>query len=119
MLFIQSQADRLNISTLVVIFDQPLWYKASEITAEKKLDIVCPLGGFHTHNLDEVLNEIYAENSVLHILSGKAYTGAKRGYILTDSALSNMLIKEVMSSLEPQHKANPKKIFQDFPRGSC
>ena len=27
-----------------------------------------------------------------------------------------MLIKDIMPSLEPQHKANPKKIFQDFPK---
>ena len=130
MLFIQNQADKLNISTPVVIFDQPVWYKASGIVAEKKLDIVCWLGGFHIlmrfigsicyvmggSGLAEVLTEAYAEKSVLHMLSGKAYARAVRGYILVDSALNNMLIEEVMPSREPEHISNLKKTFQDFPK---
>ena len=51
------------------------------------------------------------------MLSGKAYARAVRGHILVDSALKNMLIKEVMPSLEPEHIANLKKAFQDFPKG--
>ena len=123
MLFIQSQAEKLNVSTAVVTFDQPLWYKASGIIAEKKLNIVCRLGVLHTlmgfigsigyemggSDLEEVLTEFYAENSVLHMLSGKAYARAVRGCILADSALNNMLIEEVMPSLEPEHVANLKK----------
>ena len=92
----------MNISTLVATFDQPLWYKASGIIAEKKLNIVCRLGGFHTllsfidrigygmggSGLEEVLTEVYAEDSVLHMLSGKAYARAMRGYILIGSTLN-------------------------------
>ena len=48
LLFIRSQADKLSIKTPVVTFDQPLWYKASGIIANKGLNIVCRLGGFHT-----------------------------------------------------------------------
>ena len=47
LLFIQRQADQLNIKTPVVTFDQPLWYKAQGIIADKGLNIVCRLGGFH------------------------------------------------------------------------
>ena len=47
LLFIQNQADKLNILTPAATFDQPLMYKASGIIAEKKLDIVCQLGRFH------------------------------------------------------------------------
>ena len=71
------------------------------------------IGGF---GLEEVLTEVYAENSILHIISGKAYARAVRGYILVDSTLNNMLIVEVMSSLEPEHIAELKKVFQDFPK---
>ena len=132
LLFIQSQPDKLNVSIPVVTFDPPLWYKASGIIAEKKLSIVCRLGGFHTlmsfigsvvhvmggSGLEEVLTEICAENSVLHMLSGKAYARAVRGYILFDLALNNMLIEDVMLSLEPEHTVNLKKTFQRFPKGS-
>ena len=69
--------------------------------------------------LEEVLTEVYGENSVLHMLSRKAYARAVRGYIFVDSALNNMFTEEVMSSLEPEHVANLKKAFQDFPKGGC
>ena len=36
--------------------------------------------------IEEVLTDVYAENSVLHMLSGKAYARAVTGYILIDSA---------------------------------
>ena len=88
------------------------------------------MGGFHTlmsfigsigyvmgeSGLEEVLTEVYAAKSVLHMLSGKAYAKAVRIYILVDSLLNNMLIEKVMSSLEPEHIANLKKAFQDFPK---
>ena len=66
--------------------------------------------------LGEVLTEVYAAKSVLHMLSGKAYAKAVRIYILVDSLLNNMLIEKVMSSLEPEHTANLKEAFQDFPK---
>ena len=47
LLFIQSQAKKMNILTPCAAFDQPLWYKASGIIAKKKLNI-CHLGRFHT-----------------------------------------------------------------------
>ena len=91
-------ADQLNI---------PLWYKASGIIAKKKLNIVCRLGGFHTllsfigsigyvmgeSGSEEVLTEVSAGNSVLHMLSGKAYTRAVRGYILVNSDCSEALVE--------------------------
>ena len=53
--------------------------------------------------LKEILTEAYAENEVLQMLSRKAPAGAGREYILVDSTLNNMLIEEVMQSLEPKH----------------
>ena len=44
--------------------------------------------------LDDVLTEVYAENSVLHMLSGKAYARVVTGYIIVDWALDNILIQK-------------------------
>ena len=46
-LYVQSQADKLNIPTPCITFDQPLWKEAVEIIDAKSLNIVCRLGGFH------------------------------------------------------------------------
>ena len=67
--------------------------------------------------LEEVLTQAYTKNSVSHMLSGKAYARAVRGYILVDSALNNMLIEEVIQSLAPENTAILKKAFEDFPSG--
>ena len=129
MLFVQSQAEKLNISTLAVTFDDPLWWKASGIIAETKLDILCRLGRFQSlmsfigsigyvmggSGLEDVFTEVYAADSVLHMLSRKAYTRAEREYIHVDSPLNNMLIEDVMPSLERRHIA--KKALYYFPKG--
>ena len=87
LLFIQKQATYLNIETLVITFDQPLWLKATETIILKSLDIVCRVGGFHLlmsflgsvgkimekSVIEELLQTIYGTNAVSHILSGKAF----------------------------------------------
>ena len=45
--FAIDQAKHLNIETLVLTFDQPLWLKATEIINTKSIKIVLILGGFH------------------------------------------------------------------------
>ena len=96
LLFIQSQATSMNVPTLSVTFNQPLWLKAYEIATSKKLDIVVRLGGFHTlmsflgsigtvmegSGLDRLHELIYASNSVTHIMSGKAVARALRAHFL-------------------------------------
>ena len=128
LLFIQSQADKFNILAPVVTFDQPLWYKASGIKAEKKLDIVCRFGGFHTlvsfigrigyvmggSGLEEVLTEVYTENSVFHMFSGKAYARAVRGYILVDSDLNKMLTEEHFCTNYDGLQASLLETFASF-----
>ena len=42
------QAKKLGIQVPSIIFDQPLWLKASGIIEESNLNIVYRLGGFHT-----------------------------------------------------------------------
>jgi len=101
LLFIIEQANKMNVGTPCVTFDQPLWLKATDIIHTEGLSIICRLGGFHTlmsflgsigtlmagTGLKDVFSEIYAENSVTHMLSGKAIARAIRAHILTASAL--------------------------------
>lgn len=82
--YIQTQAQRLNIPTPCVTFDQALWIKAIEIIKSKSLNIV---GGFHTmmsfvgsigqmmkgSGLEEALETIYGPNAVNHMMSEKLF----------------------------------------------
>ena len=63
------------------------------------------LGGLHTtlsflgsigkfmagSGIEELLAEVYAENSVEHMLSGKAVSRSLRGHVLVDSSLKDLL----------------------------
>ena len=86
LLYLQSQADKLNIPTPCTTFDQPLWNKAVEIIDAKSLDIVCRLGGFHITMsflgsigslregsvLSDLFETVYRFNALTHMMSGKA-----------------------------------------------
>ena len=72
-------------------------------------NIVPKLRGFHTvmsflgsignimegSGLREVLELVYAPNTVPHLFSGKATTRAIRGHFLVDAALQAILLSEV------------------------
>lgn len=107
--FVCDHAKKYN-TTPVITFDQPLWWKAYTMIKNEPEDsllrsIVLRLGGFHTEmsylgcvghlmsgsGLQELLQVVYAQNSVEHMLSGKALARAVRGHLLVDSAL-NMLL---------------------------
>ena len=104
LLFIEEQAKLLNVNTPCVTFDQPLWLKATGIINDANLNI-CRLGGFHTlmsflgsvgnmmkgSGLEELFAEIYAEHSVIHIMSGKTFSRALRAH-LTESALVTLIL---------------------------
>ena len=113
LLFIADQAIKLNV-TPVVTFGQPLYYKAATIIAAEPENsqlkgTVVMLEGFHTRmsylgaigfimadsGLSEVLEKVYACNSVKHMLTGKAIARATRGNILVESALSILLIASI------------------------
>ena len=84
-------------------FDQPLWLKAYGIIEEAGLDIVARLCGFHTlmsylgaigkvmkgSGIEELFNDVYAENTVQHIISR-----ALRGHLLAESALISILFED-------------------------
>ena len=102
LLFVINQSRLLNVETPSITFDQPLWEKAIEIVVEKSLNIVVHLGGFHTlmsfagsigsfmngSGLECALQTVYGENSVKHMLHGKAIARATRGHILVEAALT-------------------------------
>ncbi len=109
--FIATQAQNHGY-TPILTFDQPLWWKAMLIIEYadpscRIKKIILKLGGFHTlmsflssighvvagSGIQEILSLIYAENTVPHMLSGKAYTRAVRGFLLLERAI-NALIHE-------------------------
>ena len=110
LLFVCDHAHRYGV-TPIITFDQPLWWKAmtiveSETEGSNLSSVVVRLGGFHTlmsflgsighlmagSGLQELLETIFAPNTVTHILSGKAFARAVRGHLLLDTALSTVLL---------------------------
>ena len=88
--YICKQAAKLNIETLYITFDQPLYIKAFEIPKSPQMNIVTRLGGFHLlmsflgsigsvmegSGLKDGLESIYAPVTVGHTLTGKAFSRA-------------------------------------------
>lgn len=111
----------------IITFDQPLFWKASEIINEVPdtsclKDIVLRLGSFHTFmnvlgaigtlmsgtGLKNMLEVIYGENAVIHMMSGKAVQRAFRGHLLVAKCLTREIVGNVehhdqeFSSLEEE-----------------
>ena len=103
-------------TTAVVTFDQPLYWKASEIKYEVPQEsqirsVVLLLGSFHTlmnllgaigtlmdgSGIKEILGTIYGENAVQHIMTGKAVQRALRGHLLLDQCLAQQVIDEAIA----------------------
>jgi hypothetical protein len=110
--FICQHASRYEV-TPIITFDQPLWWKALQVIESQPEDspfhsVVLRLGGFHTQmsfigsighlmagsGLQELLETIYANNTVTHMLTGKAVQRAVRGLFLVDAALNATLVSE-------------------------
>lgn len=113
--FISKDADKHNASPTIT-FDNPLYWKARTIIENEPMSspikrIVVCLGGFHLKmsflgtighlmagtGLDVVLSQVYAENTVNHMLSGKAYARALRGYLMVDSSLNSIVLNDVLN----------------------
>ena len=112
--YICALAEKSNISP-VITFDQPLFWKASEIIYNAPKDspiktTVLMLGTFHTlmnvlgaigtlmqgTGLTYILEEIYGENAVKHIMSGKSVQRAFRGHLLVEKSLNGLLVSKVI-----------------------
>ena len=112
LVFVSEHARCYNILP-VITFDQPLWWKAFMITVSEPLtsdlrNIVLCLGGFHTEmsfqgcighlmaGLQEVFQLIYAANSVVHMLAGKAIARAVWAHFIVDADLNAILLSNAM-----------------------
>ena len=58
----------------------------------------------HKIGLSDILEVVYGENAVIHMLSGKAYSRAMRGHLIVDQALSSILIKETSANHDTENK---------------
>ena len=119
--------------TPAITFDQPLWLKALGIAKSKGLNIVCRLGGFHTpmsflgsigtlmdgSGIQCALTEIYGENVVPHLMSGKAYSRSLRGHLLLEAALTQKLIGGMYDQLEGTDIDELDKLLSDVIAGRC
>ena len=133
--FVEDQAAKIGIKTPCITFDQPLWYKAVGIIENERLNVVCRLGGFHLlmsflgsigflmggSGLEDLLENIYAPNVIQHILSGKAFSRAVRGHMLTHTTLLQLMLEELLESesisrsdMEHLSKFKPGDILNNF-----
>lgn len=137
LVYMTNQAEKYQIAP-VITFDQPLYWKAymiiqNEPESSTLKKIVLLLGGFHTEmsflgtigklceglGLEEILETVYAPNSVPHILSGKAYSRAIRGYFMVDLALNRILMEELVPRNSSQIQWNQilfeaEGLFEDL-----
>lgn len=109
---VSQQAEKLNVSP-VLTFDQLLYWKAlqivsSECPASCIKSTVLRLGAFHTDmsflgcigqlmentGLQEVIETVYASNSVTQMFSGKSVSRAMRAHFLVYDALSCLLLEK-------------------------
>lgn len=111
--------------TLIVTFDQPLYWKCREIVEISPMgsqlsSCVVRLGGFHLlmsylgcigylmagSGLKELLSTIYAPASVSKMLEGHAYSRAIRAHLLIQTALARIILDEVDISVLEQDAVN-------------
>ena len=107
--FVSEEVRKQRICCTSLTFDQPLYWKASEIIADKApefTNIHLKLGGFHQlmsfmgdscklmeeSGISELWSTVYKENSIPKMLSGKAYSRCLRASLLTCSALHCALL---------------------------
>ena len=48
LIFVENGSKNLNVDVSCITFNQPHWYKASKISNDKNLNMVCRLSGFRT-----------------------------------------------------------------------
>ena len=115
--FIYKEAVKHSVIPIIT-FDQPLYWKASEIIANAPdnshlKEIVLLLGCFHTlmnllgavgylmngTGLKDILQVIYGENAVQHVLTGKAVQRAIRGHLLVDKCLGQMIVSDLANGM--------------------
>ena len=117
--FISDQSKNVDlVNPPTVTFDQPLNVKAVKIALSMNMYIVVRLIGFHQlmsflgsigcvmegSGLQNVLGTVYVPLTVVHMLTGMAYSRATRDHILGSSALTSKLLEEFWSDLTDEDK---------------
>ena len=140
--FVLAQALRYDVSP-VFTFDQPLYWKALSIIRSQHNDedlkhIVLRLGGFHMQmsflgsighlmagsGLHELLEVVYASNTVNHMMTGKAVSRAVRGHLLVDAALNTILVADTYNVPVPTQDVldgameNEDPKIEEIPHGA-
>ena len=118
LLFVCDHAKRNDIVPILT-FDQPLWWKVllfilSESKHSPLKTVVLRLGEFHSlmsllgrigHSIEDsgleyVLGQVYAPNTVKHMMCGKAYSKAIRSHFLVSSAHHTILTHRALEGDE-------------------
>ena len=60
---------------------------------------------------------MYAEDTVPYLMSGKAYSRALRLYVLVLSALHNLLLHEIISSLPQEERSKIESAYDTYCNG--
>ena len=123
--FVNEEIKKKSMCCTSLTFDQPLYWKAEEIKADKSPEfnsIYLKLGGFHQlmsflragcklmedAGLKELWSTIYQENSLPKMIEGKPYSRCLRAVLLTDSALHFSLL----STKEMQDTESDERVFE-------
>lgn len=135
--FTAEECKQLDQSTGFATFDQPLYIKAVNIvkSADQSSDIgklVVRLGGFHLlmsflgslgyimngSGIEELYSQVYAKNSVVHMLSGHAYSRSIRAAFLAQEALSHLVLENEVN-FTTEEKEYLQSIFETFDASKC
>ena len=135
--YICKLANEQNV-TPIVTFDQPLFWKASEIKNEATdqsavRNVVFLLGSFHTlmnligaigtlmdgSGIRSILQSVYGENAVVHIMSGKAVQRALRGHLLLNRCITQHIFEKVVMVNDDFENAlnDMEKAFSELQKG--
>ena len=124
LVFLSQLADKHSLPPIIT-FDQSLFWNASDILqssneSSSRRNIVLMLDRFHTFmnilgaietlmegsGLREILQEVYGENAVYHMTTGKSTSTALRGHLLVDRWLISQVLSHVFPSEHDQQKQN-------------
>ena len=110
-------------------FDQPIWWNARQLKDQDAdlSTVILNLGAFHTDmsflgvignimkssGLKQLLTLVYPENTVSHMLSGKAVYRAIRGYFLVDAALNIFIIRNYLFN-DKQNASHFLDVFDNI-----
>ena len=115
--FVVEQSKNNKLPTPSITFDQPLYVKAYEIAMSNKIEIFVRLGGFHQLMSflrsigSRALETVYVPLTVGYMMTGKVYTRAVRGHMMSASAVLSLLLEEFWDSLTTDEQAQLVKIY--------